>query len=62
MRISCALFVLFATAVAAAQTNTGQVSGMVRDSSGGVLPGATITITNIDTGVPRSPRRTARSS
>ena len=32
----------FATADARAQTNTGQISGIVRDSSGGVLPGATV--------------------
>ena len=36
---------------AAAQTNTGQISGTVRDSSGGVLPGVTVTVTNVGTGI-----------
>jgi Carboxypeptidase regulatory-like domain len=36
---------------AAAQTNTGQISGTVRDSSGGVLPGVTVTVTNTQTGI-----------
>src|SRR5688572_7720062 len=36
---------------AAAQTNTGQISGTVRDSSGGVLPGVTVIVTNIETGI-----------
>jgi hypothetical protein len=40
-----AVFVLFGTqsGVASAQTNTGEIAGLVRDSSGGVLPGATVT-------------------
>ena len=35
---------------ATAQTNTGEVSGVVRDISGGVLPGATVTAKHIATG------------
>ncbi len=34
-----------------AQTVAGQISGRVTDSSGGVLPGATITVTNENTGL-----------
>jgi hypothetical protein len=34
----------------AAQTTLGRVSGTVSDESGGVLPGATVTMTNIGTG------------
>ena len=33
-------------AVASAQTNTGEVAGVVKDASGGVLPGATVTATH----------------
>jgi hypothetical protein len=40
-----AALVAFAT-VAAAQTNTGEVAGVVMDASGGVLPGATVTATH----------------
>jgi hypothetical protein len=43
------LIVLWATA-AAAQINTGEISGVVRDSVGGVLPGATVTATHKATG------------
>ena len=31
---------------AAAQTNTGEIAGVVKDTSGGVLPGATVTATH----------------
>ena len=37
--------------VASAQTNTAQISGTVRDSTGAVLPGATVTAANISTGL-----------
>jgi hypothetical protein len=36
---------------AGAQTSTGQISGTIRDSQGGVLPGVTVTVTNVDTGI-----------
>jgi hypothetical protein len=42
---------LLSVGSAAAQTNTGQISGTVRDSSGGVLPGVTVTVTNVGTGI-----------
>jgi len=35
----------------AAQTSTSQISGVVRDSSGAVIPAATVTLTNDATGV-----------
>ena len=42
------------TVPAAAQTNTGQISGTIRDGSGAVLPGVTVTITNVGTAIARS--------
>ena len=51
---SCALAVIVATASAAAQTTTGEIRGTVRDSSGGVLPGVTVTVVNTQTGLKRT--------
>src|SRR5687768_12369031 len=39
---------------AAAQTVTGTIHGTVIDTSGGVLPGATVTVRNTDTGAERT--------
>ncbi len=38
----------------AAQLTTGTILGTVKDESGAVLPGASIRITNVETGIPRS--------
>ena len=38
----------------AQSVSSSQVSGVVRDASGGALPGADVTITKIDTGAVRS--------
>ncbi len=57
------LFVL--TLVAApgyGQATTGQILGTVADTSGGVLPGATVTVTNVDTGQVRSTTSEATGS
>src|SRR5690242_18722072 len=34
-----------------AQTNTGEIAGVIHDPSGAVVPNATVTATNLDTGV-----------
>jgi carboxypeptidase family protein len=49
-----AVLVLAAAAGAAAQEFRGSIAGAVADSSGGVLPGVTVTIKNVDTGVVQS--------
>ena len=51
--MAAALLIVFGAASAAGQ-NTGQISGSIKDSSGGVLPGVTITITNVGTGIART--------
>jgi len=48
--LSVGLFTLWASA-AANQINTGEISGVVRDSLGGVLPGATVIATHDATGI-----------
>ncbi|MBE3132646.1 MAG: carboxypeptidase regulatory-like domain-containing protein, partial [Acidobacteria bacterium] len=48
-----AVVLLTAVAPATAQTVTGTVQGTITDSSGGVLPGVTITIKNEQTGAAR---------
>ena len=49
------LLALIAPAFAAAQAgSTAQVTGTVKDESGGVLPGVTVTVTQTSTGFTRS--------
>jgi len=50
----CVIALLLLAVAAAAQSNTGQISGTIRDSSGGVLPGVTVTITNSGTSIART--------
>jgi hypothetical protein len=45
---------LAAAAFAQSQAINGTIEGTVADSSGGILPGVTVTITNIDTGAERA--------
>jgi hypothetical protein len=45
---------LAAPALAQSQAANGAIEGTVSDSSGGVLPGVTVTVTNVDTGAERS--------
>jgi outer membrane receptor protein involved in Fe transport len=44
---------VFTAATAFGQISTGKIVGLVQDSSGGVLPGVSITIRNVDTGTSR---------
>src|SRR5687767_10184276 len=48
------LVVLAAVTAAEAQLTRGTISGTVTDTSGAVVPGARVTITNQDTGLVRS--------
>jgi hypothetical protein len=45
------VFALFIALTASAQDIRGGIRGMVSDSGGGVLPGVTITVTNVETNV-----------
>ncbi len=50
---------LFGASLAVAQLTRGTVSGTVTDQSGAAVPGAAITITNVDTGVTRASETSA---
>ena len=53
--LSALLSLMFtAAAFAQSQAINGTIEGTVADSSGGILPGVTVTITNIDTGAERA--------
>jgi hypothetical protein len=53
--VNAAVLVLLATALMHAQAgSTAQISGTVKDTSGGVLPGVDVTVTQTATGVSRS--------
>ncbi|HVQ14329.1 MAG TPA: carboxypeptidase-like regulatory domain-containing protein, partial [Vicinamibacterales bacterium] len=47
----CLAVVLAVSVSATAQTNTGEISGVVRDAQGGALPGARVIAEHVDTGV-----------
>ncbi|MPY90916.1 MAG: TonB-dependent receptor plug domain-containing protein [Luteitalea sp.] len=47
-------FLLVAPPGALAQLTTGTISGTVKDDSGGVLPGVTVTLRHVETGVSRT--------
>jgi hypothetical protein len=48
------MWLLLTSVVAAAQLSTAELSGRVTDESGAVLPGATVTVTQTDTGFTRT--------
>ena len=48
IRLLATMFVILACVVVAiSQTNRGGISGTVADKNGGMVPGATVTITNV---------------
>ncbi len=53
---------LLAAPVVSAQATTGRISGVVRDTSGGVLPGVTVTVTETRTGFVRTDTSDAQGS
>jgi len=54
LALLAALVVALAPNLAHAQITRGAISGTVRDASGAVVPGATVTVTNLDTNIGRS--------
>src|SRR5712664_1531724 len=52
--IAVFLFVFCAFGIASGQTQEGRILGTVTDQSGGLVKGARVTITNVDTGVTRT--------
>ena len=49
------LFLIFASGACFAQsTNSGDIRGTVTDPSGALIPGVTVTVVNVDTGVSKS--------
>src|ERR1044072_195972 len=52
--LSAFVFVLLAAASARADVTRFDLAGIVTDATGGVLPGVTVTLKNVDTGFVRS--------
>jgi Carboxypeptidase regulatory-like domain/TonB dependent receptor-like, beta-barrel len=52
--MGCILFLLLGVGVALAQLPSGTILGVVKDASGGVVPGAAVTARSVDTGQSRS--------
>ena len=48
------LMILICASLGMAQLDTGTISGTVTDQSGGAIPGAAITIRNVETGIARN--------
>ena len=56
--LGAVLSLLAMAGTAGAQTATGQITGTVKDATGAVVPGATVTVHSELTGLTRRPRRT----
>ena len=57
--IAVALLLAFTAASGWAQSTQGSILGIVKDSSGAIVPGASVTLTNTETGVVRTTRSTS---
>jgi len=53
-RAALAVLCFFVTTALAGAQTSGQIAGTVKDSSGGVLPGVTVTVTNVNTNIART--------
>ncbi|MGB6722810.1 MAG: TonB-dependent receptor [Terracidiphilus sp.] len=56
------LFVVLALGVASAQIETGTIIGVVQDTTGGVVPSAAVTLTEVATGVARQAHTDAQGA
>ena len=53
-------FILFGVGIASAQTsNTGTITGVVKDQSGAIVPGASVKLINIGTNAERTATTTS---
>lgn len=57
--VAPAVWLVLATAPAAAQTQNAQINGSILDQAGAAVPGATVTVTNVETQVVRTVNSTA---
>src|SRR5215467_1763328 len=48
------LLIVFGTCQVSAQTSTATISGLVRDTTGALIPGVNVTVKNIESGITRS--------
>ena len=54
MGFVCVTILVLSVVPAFAQFDRGQIAGIVKDQSGGVIPGATVTVTNVQTRLQRT--------
>ncbi len=62
MLLTIVMVWIFVAAVATAQVHTGSIAGVVRDKAGAVVPNATVTAKNSETGAERTVQSNAEGS